>query len=242
MNLFIVDFKAKRLLSTQEVNQEDSLESSQADIFESYRQTLENQLARFSDQVPKQGLIFKQDFKNGFDSYGYGNSHDSFHQWKGGKYWNSPIPVMADLFAINAFLEKNQNKTIRFGKKSDPFMWMDSKYEMTKKVFILANKYNVKLVIHTMSDLCAREDYRNLIKAGNHSVVMNLGLVEYQNDRVERILSPGAPSLKRRNLALSVLRKNGVSVKTLKVSVGSLSEKKRLILNKKLLGQFPVAI
>jgi len=129
------------------------------------------------------------------------------------------MPFPCDLRAVNELLSKSKGKTIKVGCKSDPFMWLDHKYQVTKAVLKLANRYGVKLVLHTMSDLCSHEDYADLIIAGGHTIVMQMGFEHYkfrkdtEVEQLERMVSPGAPSIKRRNMAVDKLRAKHIHVR-----------------------------
>ena len=87
--------------------------------------------------------------------------------------YNRPMPFPCNWNEIERVLKKYRGKSLNLGLKSDPFMWMDSKHGHTKRVLLLAKTYDVKFVIHTMSDLIAHDDYLSLVKG--HTVVMNLG-------------------------------------------------------------------
>lgn len=115
------------------------------------------------------------------------------------------MPFPADLEMIeNAF---KKQKSFVFGFKSDPFMWVDLKYQVTFEVLKLAKQYGVHLHIETMSDLVAQKDYLDLLQG--HSVTMQLGS---GNDIQERIDSPGAPSPRRRLVACQLLADRGIHV------------------------------
>lgn len=183
-------------------------------MFEEFDRMQTNIQNRYEDHLPKQGTVYKQKLTkntNSFDSYGYGCVHNSVHQYmpRRGEIWNKPMPMPADLRQIDAFLRSHSGKVLRLGLKSDPFMWMDHKYGMTKSVIRLANQYKVSLVIHTLSDLCAHEDYLDLIKAGDHLVVMQMGL---SCEKLEHLASPGGPSNARRERTIEILKSAGVEV------------------------------
>ena len=166
--------------------------------------------ARFGDKQPRGGVLNKRPILGGWiDTYGCGNCHTSVFQYspKDKRNFNRPMPFPSDFRLIIKFLSKNKGKTLNVGLKSDPFMWMELKYTVTKKLIRLANKWDIKLNFHTMSDLVAHDAYVDLLKGHNHSVVMNLGC---GNDREERSLSPGAASLKRRLQALIKLSENAI--------------------------------
>lgn len=166
---------------------------------------------RYGEHQPNLGVVYRTpvDVALGqIDSYGRGNVHNSIHQWrpKHLNNWNRPMPFPADLRPIIKYFQKN--KSCALGYKSDPFQWMDLKYKQTKRVLMLARHYKVKLTISTMSDLCAHSEYLHLLKG--HTVIMNMGCGVEERERVE---SPGAPSILRRQIAVQILLRSGVTVK-----------------------------
>lgn len=212
-----------------------SFQKAPETMFEKFDHSITCIVARYGDNPPPQAPIFEQSFRgNIFDTYGHGNVHNSIHQWKGGKYWNRPIPFPADLRKIESYLKKNSGKVLRLGQKSDPFMWMDHTYSVTKFTLELALKYDVQLSIQTMSDLCAHDDYLDLIKQGNHQVVIHFGFEEIQDEQAERVLSPGAPSLKRRFSAFQKLKDAGVDCIQMYSSVHSMNKKEQLEFKKRM--------
>ena len=213
-----VDFKNRRAISgpSHSATAKPLLNDFQPrsiDPIAHWKRMVESCEARFSDNQPEQGCVYKQPLnKPIFDTYGNGNAHNSLHQYMptNRKYWNSPTPFQGDLPAIETYLKRNGGKVLVLGHKSDAFMWMDTRYEITKSVLEIANKHNVQLEIRTMSDLCACNDYLDLIIKGKHSVVMTMGFSEIGEadlaEKYEKSVSPGAPSLKRRQLAIDKLR------------------------------------
>lgn len=183
--------------------------------------TLKEKLEARLDRLPRHGVIYKGCTYKGswIDTYGRGNFHNSIHQYKPKclNNWNKPMPFPCDLNRIETRIKlaSKRNETIKVGFKSDPFMWLDAKHEVTKQAIKLASKYKVRLELYTMSDLCAHDDYLELLQSGNHSIVMQLG---FNHQRLERFASPGAPSRKRRQKAVTKLRKCGVKVTTLTVN------------------------
>lgn len=192
-------------------------QTSLAEEWESMKDSLN---ARFGPHQPKNGIVVKQPltkYKNEYwlDTYGRGCVHNSIWEpfrtsLKRRSIYNRPMPFPCDFYAIEKILKRYEGKTLNLGLKSDPFMWMDSKYGHTKRVLMLAQKYNVSFIIHTMSDLIAHSDYIDLLKG--HSVVMNLGSGVDQDEREN---SPGAPSVTRRQKAVEVLREFGIKVDTI---------------------------
>lgn len=219
--LIYVDFKLRRVVSNavEYTRRGMSLENElvrpdrETDRIGHWKYMINCIEARYGSDQPEQGCVYKQPLKMAiFDSYGYGCVHNSIHQYRGGKYWNKPFPMPADLSAIEAYLKRFKGKVLRLGYKSDPFMWMDQKYGITKSILEIANENDVQLVIHTMSDLCAHEDYLSLLVRGKHSIIMQCGFddVRLRTDKIERCVSPGAPSIARRESALRKLVDAGV--------------------------------
>ncbi len=190
------------------------------ELYKTFNQVCNSIEARYGENQPHGGVIYKHPVHGMLlDSYGRGNIHNSVFQWhphdfkKGSLNWNRPTPFPSDLRKVFKAIYKNRNKNrvMVLGHKSDPFMWMDCRYNQTKKIIKYATKYGVALSINTMSDLCAHDDYLKLIKDGNHQVVMNMSSLN-SNEEIERILSPGAPSLARRRKAVSKLSTSGIEV------------------------------
>lgn len=176
-----------------------------------------NLKARFGDQQPENGTVSPMvGDPRWIDTYGMGNFHNSVHQFQPAitDRWNRPQPFPCLMEEIEARLCRARHRPgtkARFnvGLLSDPFQWLDCKYSVTKKLLLLANALNVQLTFHTMSDLCAHDDYRPLLKAGGHRIIMHLGV---NDDKAERYLSPGAPSVLRRKKAVALLKASGISV------------------------------
>lgn len=159
------------------------------------------------------------------DTYGRGCSHNCTYCYAKAQltvhgYWNNPIPVPIDLNEVRKMFytvfETNkpskwrsvmEKKTpLRIGCMSDSFMWMDTKYGVTKEFIKILNFYNYPYTIITRSDLVARDDYMSLIKKDLCSVQFSIAST---NDVLNKQIEPGAPSAKRRLLALEKLVKNG---------------------------------
>ncbi len=216
MSVIFFDFKKQVRLSKplEHSPRYVGIEPKSEDIFEQYHYQIKCLEARYGDNQPKKGVVYNQPLKGMiFDTYGRGNVHNSIHQYKpkSKKDWNSPMPFPADMVAIDKFLKSRSGKVLVLGSKSDPFMWMDHKYQITKSVIALANKYDVVLCINTMSDLCANDDYLDLLKAGDHQITMNMGFSD-ETETESRLNSPGAPSIKRREQAITKLKDAGIEV------------------------------
>ena len=159
------------------------------------------------------------------DTYGRGCSHNCTYCYAKAQltvhgYWNNPIPVPIDLNEVRKLFytvfETNkpskyrsvmQRKIpLRIGCMSDSFMWMDTKYGVTKEFIKILNYYNYPYMIITRSDLVARDDYMNLLRKDLCSIQFSIASV---NDELNRQIEPGAPSAKRRLIALKKLNENG---------------------------------
>ena len=232
-NILYVNFKTRRLVESRNetVNSPQEVKETFRDnetVFERYDRTITSIQARFGENQPTGGCIVKSAAsKHGdvvsLETYGRGDCHNSLHKHevktkllKTGN-WNAPMPFPVDLKMIDKVLSKNKNKTLAMGYASDPFQWLDQKYKNTHSTLQLANKHGVKLKIETMSDLCAHDDYIDLLIDGGHEIIMHMG-IEGFTDAQERLLSPGAPSLNRRHAAISKLLSVGVKVTTKEVS------------------------
>lgn len=210
-NLIHINFKTRSLEPAWYRNEIPEV-TIDKNMFEVFDETMVGFHARFG-QVPLKNYTYPQKFGTKFDTYGFGCVHNSIHQYrpKKNELWNRPCPIMANLRDIDTFLSKQSGKTIQLGHKSDAFMWLEQKYKMSRHTLELANKYGVKLEILTISDLVAHVDYLDLIKMGDHTVKMIMGYQD-ETDEESRIISPGAPSIKRRLLAIDKLKEFGIVV------------------------------
>ena len=96
---------------------------------------------------------------------------------------------------------------------SDPFMWMDAKYGVTRK--LLKKNKDAPLTINTRSDLIAHDDYMNLLNKSKHKINIHL-LGDMDVDRLSRVMEPGAPSIRRRLDAAKKLQEAGFDVTIVK--------------------------
>ncbi len=159
------------------------------------------------------------------DTYGRGCSHNCTYCYAKAQltvhgYWNNPIPVPIDLNEVRkmfytVFETSRPSKwrnilekkiPVRIGAMSDSFMWVDTKYGVTKEFLKILNYYNYPYVIITRSDLVARDDYMSLVRKDLSSIQFSIAST---NDLLNKQIEPGAPSAKRRLLALEKLNKNG---------------------------------
>lgn len=159
------------------------------------------------------------------DTYGRGCSHNCTYCYAKAEltvhgYWNNPIPVPVDLNEIRkafytVFETDKKNKwrsvmesriPLRVGCMSDSFMWSDTKYRITQEFLKILDFYDYPYTIITRSDLVARDDYMALLRRDLCSIQFS---VASTNDELNRKIEPGAPSAKRRLLAVEKLAKNG---------------------------------
>lgn len=149
------------------------------------------------------------------DTYQHGDvanvSHETSFSSKKKRNWNKPHPFPSDLAKIYKAVDKS--KRVVLGKNSDPFMWMDNKYGLTKALLgRLVSSFNGSLEINTRSDLVAHDDYVALLtQLPNVTVRMFIPIgPEYKC----RLTEPGAPSKKRRILALKKLKEAGIRIES----------------------------
>lgn len=160
------------------------------------------------------------------DSYGRGCFHDCTYcyakeQLTAHGYWNRPSPFPIDLTQVReifytVFETDRPSKwrsifekriPFRIGSMSDSFMWMDTKYGVTKELLRIFNFYRYPYVIFTRSDLVAHDDYIELIKPEISSVQFS---ISGNNNSLMRRLEPGAPSYRRRLAAITKLTNIGI--------------------------------
>lgn len=159
------------------------------------------------------------------DTYGRGCAHNCVYCYAKAELtvhgmWNNPYPVPVDINEIRktfytVFETDKRNKwreimekriPIRIGSMSDSFMHMDDKFKVTKEFLRLLDFYNYPFVVFTRSDLIAKDDYLSLIRPDLASIQFSMSST---NDELNRKIEPGAPSAKRRLLALEKISKAG---------------------------------
>ena len=203
--------------------------------FETYRK-LE---LRFGLKQPRGGVIFNSPFKlvNSHntcqqclyafevDTYGRGCVHDCVYCYAKAEltvhaYWNRPFPMPVDLTEIwkafyGVFETDKKSKwrqimekriPLRIGSMSDSFMFMDKKYKVTQELLKMLKFYKYPYIIFTRSDLVAHDEYLNLLDPDLCSMQMSISSTD---DKMNKMIEPGAPSAKRRLKALEKLARNG---------------------------------
>ena len=159
------------------------------------------------------------------DTYGRGCVHNCVYCYAKAEltvhgYWNNPYPAPVDINAIRKIFytvfETNKVSKwrevmekripLRIGSMSDSFMYMDKKIGVTKELLRILNHYNYPYIIFSRSDLIAQDEYLSLINP-------NLGAIQFSisstNDKMNKLIEPGAPSAARRLSALSKISSSG---------------------------------
>lgn len=158
------------------------------------------------------------------DSYGRGCVHNCVYCYAKDQltthgYWNRPQPFPVNLAKVREVFYKvfetdkpnmwrsimEKRTPIRVGSMSDSFMWMDTKYGVTKELLKIFSFYSYPYIIFTRSDLVAHDDYLAVLRKDLCSVQMS---ISGNNNRFIRPIEPGAPSYERRLVALEKLAKN----------------------------------
>jgi DNA repair photolyase len=159
------------------------------------------------------------------DTYGRGCIHECVYCYAKAELtvhgsWNNPMPMPVDINQIRrvfytVFETKKQNRwrpmlesrvPLRIGSMSDSFMAMDQKYKVTQELLKILSYYNYPYVIFTRSDLVAHDEYMKLLNPKLASVQFSLSST---NDALVKKIEPGAPSAKRRLVALAKLGEAG---------------------------------
>ena len=159
------------------------------------------------------------------DTYGRGCVHNCVYCYAKDQltthgYWNRPQPFPINLAEVrkvfytvfetdksSRWREVMEKRTpLRMGSMSDSFMWMDTKYGVTKEVLKIFSFYNYPYIVFTRSDLVAHDDYIKLLRKDLCSVQFS---ISGNNNQFVRAIEPGAPSYARRLAALKKLHEAG---------------------------------
>ncbi len=236
MSVIKCDFKNKSW--TKEID----LTPADRAILQKWSTTTDNPLsdlkekleARYGANQPSHGVLYytpitrlKGQFY--FDTYGNGCAHASNHD----KYfvnrdlatYNRPQPFPTSPTMIDDLINNEDETVINLGLKSDAFMWMDLKYGVTKYLLKNLNK-DIKLIIHTRSDLVAHDDYLELLR-NFKTVEVRMYIPKHDNEHRARIEEPGCPSIKRRCMAMDTLRAAGIAVSLVETVVVRKARTKR---------------
>jgi DNA repair photolyase len=134
-------------------------------------------------------------------------------------FWNRPQPFPVNLAEVRKIFYTvfetsrpskwrsimEQRIPLRVGSMSDSFMWLDTKYGVTKELLKIFKFYRYPYVIFTRSDLVAHDDYMAELDKNLCAVQFSIA---GNNNRFIRNIEPGAPSYARRLKALEKLSKH----------------------------------
>ena len=95
-----------------------------------------------------------------------------------------------------------QRIPVRIGSMSDSFMFMDKKYKVTRELLKILKFYQYPYIIFTRSDLVADDSYIEVMDQDLASIQMSIC---GGNEKLTRLIEPGAPSVLRRLNALKKL-------------------------------------
>ncbi len=160
------------------------------------------------------------------DTYGRGCVHECGYCYAKAQltvhgYWNNPIPVPADISDIREILYTvfetdkrskwrnvlGQRIPLRIGSMSDSFMKVDPKYKVTLEFLKLLKHYEYPFVVFTRSDLVANDTYLKELNSRLCSVQFSISSI---NDRLNKLIEPGAPSSTKRLEAIQKLDRAGI--------------------------------
>ncbi len=125
--------------------------------------------------------------------------------------FNSPTPVPCEV-TIDSCVKVDGILTLGSQCElgiDEPFPWMDHKYGVSLS-FLKSLPDGTELNIFTRSDLIAHDDYMPELKRLNVTVSI---LYMTKDDQVNRVNEPGAPSYKRRSIAVERLKSLGINAR-----------------------------
>ena len=196
--------------------------------------------AKFGDNQPRSGVVFKTTLKLvnhhsqcskchyslEIDTYGRGCVHNCVYCYAKDQltlrgYWNRPHPMPIDLAEVRkifhtVFETDKKSKwrsilesriPIRLGSMSDSFMWMDKKYGVTLEFLKILKFYRYPYIVFTRSDLIAEDSYIEALDRDLCSIQFS---ISGENEKITRLIEPGAPSVKDRLSALKTLSSAGI--------------------------------
>jgi len=101
----------------------------------------------------------------------------------------------------------DKNKVISIANSSDPYTPPEAELKLTRDVLKILISAGCKILLVTKSDLVLRD--LGIIKRGEVSVSITVTTL---NERLAKVLEPGAPSPERRIKAIRILSREGVGV------------------------------
>ena len=109
--------------------------------------------------------------------------------------------------------------TVGIGTTTDPYQPAEARFELTRKCFLKLRDSNIRIHLHTKSDLVLRDV--NILSGMKGDVAVTITSLD---DDASKIIEPGAPLPKRRIDALRELTKAGVNTYALVGPVLSILE------------------
>lgn len=194
---------------------------------------------KFGNKQPRGSVVFKTGLKLlnyhpqcskchyslEIDTYGRGCTHNCVYCYAKDQltlrgYWNRPHPMPLDLSEIRKIFYTvfetdkkskwrsilEQRVPIRIGSMSDSFMWMDTRLGVTREFLKILKFYKYPYIVFTRSDLIAHDNY---IAALDPKLAAIQFSISGENEAITRKMEPGAPSVKRRFVALKKLSEAG---------------------------------
>lgn len=199
-----------------------------------------DKIAKNFDTPPRGGVVFNTTMKLvnyhsscskchyafELDTYGRGCFHNCVYcyakdQLTTYRYWNEPQPFPVNLAEIRkifytVFETDKHSKwreimekkiPLRLGSMSDSFMWLDVKYGVTAEMLKILSFYKYPYIVFTRSDLVAHDEYLKLIDKDLAAIQFS---ISGNNNKLARLMEPGAPSYQRRLKAITKLTDAGV--------------------------------
>lgn len=160
------------------------------------------------------------------DAYGNGCSHNceycfsKIYLERTGQ-WNSPSPLPLDILkfrrAFAAAFETDADDEVsralrrriplRIGHFSDPFLSLEKKFRVTREILKILNHYEYPHLIVTRGETVADPEYLELYDKKNCAIQMS---IPSRNEKLSRLLEPGAPLPAQRLRALRRLVEAGL--------------------------------
>lgn len=103
-------------------------------------------------------------------------------------------------------IKKKRRGVIWISGLCDPYQPLENKYQLTRKILEIIQKYNWPVTIQTKSPLILRD--LNLLKKF-HRIEVGFSITT-GNDRIRRLFEPKAPSIEERIKALERLQGEGI--------------------------------
>lgn len=164
---------------------------------------------RFKDNSLVLDLLNQCESGDHSEPYMFGDTSNCLWRKQIKGSWNEPIPFPCFMDQSTSVIGKGVKDGL-----TDPLAWMDQKYKHS--LAFIQSKHGEKLEINTRSDLIATEEYLNALDKENHSIKI---YVLNSTEHLNRILQPGAPSIKRLLTAYERLKSLGFRVSLIRIDL-----------------------